>query len=159
MLALVRLRKNKPELPVKLLLVELEEKKLCPPGMRLSLTTAYRILQREGLAGKPAAAKVDRRRYEAEFPNDIWQSDVMHGPSPMAGDRKRKTYLIAFLDDHSRLLFHTELFLSENLLSWLVAFRRVLLTRGLPRKLYVDNGAVPSVLAISSGSALRWASP
>lgn len=140
-LALVRLRKNKPEAPVKRLLVELEEKKLCPPGMRLSLTTAYRILQREGLTGKPAAAKIDRRRYEAEFPNDIWQSDVMHGPSLLAGDRKRKTYLIAFLDDHSRLLPHAEFFLSENLHSWLVAFRRALLTRGLPRKLYVDNGA------------------
>ena len=50
-------------------------------------------------------------------------------------------YLIGFLDDHSRLLPHAEFYLSEQLDSWLDAFRKALLTRGVPRKLYVDNGA------------------
>ncbi|MDZ7700622.1 MAG: hypothetical protein U5J98_00365 [Halobacteriales archaeon] len=29
---------------------------------------------------KPGRKAEDRRRYEAELPNDLWQADVMHGP-------------------------------------------------------------------------------
>ena len=85
-------------------------------------------------------APVDRRRFEAELPNDIWQSDVMHGPSVQVEGKKRKAYLIAFLDDMSRLICHAQFYLSENLEAYLDALRQALLTRGLPRKLYVDNG-------------------
>lgn len=140
-LALVRLKREKPALPVARLITEMEEKNLISPGFKLYPSTAYRILQREGVSRRQAAAKVDRRRFEAEFPNDMWQSDVMHGPHVLINGKKRKSYLIAFLDDHSRLLPHTEFYLSERLDSWLDAFRQALLTRGLPRKLYVDNGA------------------
>ena len=45
--ALVRLRKQKPKLPVNRLIEELGDKNLLPPGMHLSLSTAYRILKRE----------------------------------------------------------------------------------------------------------------
>lgn len=141
LLSLVKLRKEFPTLPVRLLIDEMEKRNLCPPGMVLSLSTAYRHLNKEGLMAPQTTEKVDRRRYEAQYPNDIWQSDAMHGPKVMANGKKRKTYLIAFLDDHSRLLPHGEFYLSERLDSWLDAFRKALLTRGLPRKLYVDNGA------------------
>jgi hypothetical protein len=57
------------------------------------------------------------------------------------GEKMRKTYLIAFLDDHSRLVPHGEFYLSEGLVCFLDAFEKCLLKRGLPRKLYVDNGA------------------
>ena len=77
---------------------------LISPGFTLCLSTAYRILKNEGVSGRHPADQVDRRRYEAEFPNDIWQSDVMHGPHVLVNGKKRKSYLIAFLDDHSRLL-------------------------------------------------------
>lgn len=140
-LSLVKLRKELAGLPVVKLLEEMEKRHLMPPGMPVSLTTAYRILKQEGLSGNTSVGKVDRRRYEAQYPNDIWQSDVMHGPKVETDERKKKTYLIAFLDDHSRLLPHAEFYLSEGLDSWLDAFRQALLTRGIPRKLYVDNGA------------------
>lgn len=140
-LALTRLRKAKPNLPVVRLIAEMAEKGLVSPGYTLRLSTAYRILKQAGLSGRPGADPVDRRRFEAEFPNDIWQSDVMHGPQILDGGKKRKSYLIAFLDDHSRLIPHAQFSLSENLACWLEAFRGALSTRGLPRKLYVDNGA------------------
>ena len=38
-------------------------------------------------------------RFEADAPNERWVGDALHGPK-VAG---RKTYLFAFLDDHSRL--------------------------------------------------------
>jgi len=140
-LSLVRLRKEMPDLPVNRLLVEMEKRNLFLPGQSISLSSAYRILKQEGLSGPVAGTKTDRRRFEAEYPNDIWQSDVMHGPQVEVDGRKRKAYLIGFLDDHSRLLPHAEFYPSERLTSWLDAFRQALLFRGLPRKLYVDNGA------------------
>lgn len=123
------------------MLVELGRKKAVPsghapePDHNLSHSAARRVGRQTGWG------KVDRSRYEAEIPNDIWQSDVMHGPSLVVDGGRRKTYLIAFLDDHLRLLPHAEFFLSENLQSLLAAFRRALLTRRQPRKLYADNGA------------------
>ena len=140
-LALIKLRRQMVGLPVNRLLAEMEKRNLCPADTTISKSTAYRILKQAGLSGRASADKVDRRRYEAEFPNDIWQSDVMHGPQVEVNGKKRKAYLIAFLDDHSRLLPHAEFFLSEQLKVWLDAFRQALLTRGMPRKLYVDNGA------------------
>ena len=84
---------------------------------------------------------VDRRKFEAELPNDLWQSDVMHGPRVDVDGKMRKTYLIAMIDDHSRLIVYARFYLSENLASYLDAFENAIATRGLPRKLYVDNGA------------------
>lgn len=141
--ALVRLKKQKPGVPVDRILREMEEKSLITPGIHLARSTAYRILKEHGLTRKAlhGGVPIDRRRFEAEYPNDIWQSDVMHGPSVEEDGKKRKTYLIAVLDDHSRLLPHAEFYLSERLDSWLDVFRQALLGRGLPRKLYVDNGA------------------
>lgn len=140
-LSLVRLRKAKPLLPVAHLIEEMEKKGLVSPGYTLRLSTAYRVLKRAGLSGRPGSDPIDRRRFEAEFPNDIWQSDVMHGPHVVVDGKKRKSYLIAFLDDHSRLITQAQFTLSENLASFLTVFRGALTTRGLPRKLYVDNGS------------------
>ncbi len=139
--ALVRLKKEKPQVPVKNLLEEIKEKNLLTPGTSLYPSTAYRILKEHGLTRHRKEDQVDRRRFEAEYPNDIWQSDVMHGPQVFCQGRMRKAYLVAVLDDHSRLLPHAEFYLSEKLHSWLDVFRQALLTRGMPRKLYVDNGA------------------
>ena len=66
-LSLVKLRKEMVGLPVVKLLEEMEKRQLMPPGMTISLTTAYRILKQEGLSGKQAGAKVDRSRYEAQI--------------------------------------------------------------------------------------------
>lgn len=139
-LAIVRVKKEKPSLPVTDLIKFMEKNKLITPGISLYPATVYRILREEGLDRK-TAGKVDRRRFEAEYPNDIWQSDIMHGPQVRVGEKMRKSYLIAFIDDHSRLLPQAEFYLNERLSSWLDAFAKALKTRGLPRKLYVDNGS------------------
>jgi transposase InsO family protein len=134
------MKREKPSLPAAGLINELHKKDLITPGITLYPSTVYRILQREGV-GRELAGKTDRRRFEAEYPNDIWQSDVMHGPMVRVDNKMRKSYLIAFIDDHSRLLPQAEFYLNERLVSWLDAFRKALLTRGLPRRLYVDNGS------------------
>jgi transposase InsO family protein len=92
----------------------------------LAQSTLWRLLKREGLMQRGEQAAVDRRRFEAELPNDIWQSDVMHGPAVGAQGQNRKAYLIAFIDDMSRLICHAQFYLSENLDCYLDALRQAL---------------------------------
>ena len=69
-------------------------------------------------------------------------SDVMHGPSVLVGERtKRKTYLIAFIDDATRVIPYATFTLAENTATFLPVLKQAIARRGLPQRLYVDNGA------------------
>jgi putative transposase len=138
-LALIGLRREMPHATVRSLIRVAQERRLVDCEQHLAESTVWRLLKRQGFMRREHAP-VDRRRYEAELPNDIWQSDVMHGPPVRVEGKSRKTYLIAFIDDMSRLICHAQFYLSENLDCYLDSLRQALLTRGLPRKLYVDNG-------------------
>jgi len=140
-LNLIHLRQEMPEATVPVLIRTMKKRSLLLPDKELKPTTVYRFLHAQNLMKPPEDQKQDRRKFEAELPNDIWQSDVMHGPMVSVGERQRKSYLIAFIDDHSRLIPYARFYLSEKLTSFLDAFEKALLKRGLPRKLYVDNGA------------------
>jgi putative transposase len=137
---IIALRKEMPHVTLPVLLRSARERKIILPGTKLAHSTLYRFLTARGLMDQPALPPRDRRKFEADKPNDLWQSDVMHGPMVVVEGKQRKTYLTAFIDDHSRLIPYAEFFLSERLDSFLDALRMALLTRGLPRKLYVDNG-------------------
>jgi putative transposase len=139
-LALIHLRKELPKVAVSDLIKTMRKRGLIPPGTQLSLSTVYRLFHRHHLMPHWTAAPQDRRKFEAELPNDLWQSDCMHGPQVEVDGRMRKSYLFAFLDDHSRLVPHAQFYLSEGLSSYLDALEQALLRRGLPRKLYLDNG-------------------
>jgi putative transposase len=139
-LALMRLRSELPKATVASLITEMNRRGLVSPGLSLAPTTVYRFLDNHGLMKMTQSSPEDRRKFEAELPNDLWQSDCMHGPMVEHEGKRRKTYLIAFIDDHSRLVPHAEFFFSESLDSFLKALKQALSTRGLPRKLYTDNG-------------------
>jgi transposase InsO family protein len=141
-LSLLALRRQRPKLPVPELVRVLGERQTgAGLGRGPSLSTVYRFLHQHDLMGPAVSEREDRRKFEAELPNDLWQSDVMHGPLVTMGEKRRKSYLIAFLDDHSRLVTHGAFYPSEGLPPFLEAFSQALLKRGLPRKLYVDNGS------------------
>jgi putative transposase len=61
----------------------------------------------------------DMRKFEVQMPNDLWQSDCMHGPKVLHGGKLRKTYLFAIIDDHSRLIAHGQFYLAETLENYL----------------------------------------
>ena len=138
-LSLMSLRKDMPKATVPVLMEKMEDRGLVTPGITLNPSTVYRFLNDQGLMRRDSAKK-DRRKFEAELPNDLWQSDVMHGPKVEVDGRQKKAYLIAIIDDHSRLIPHAEFYLSEALDSYLKCLEDALSKRGLPRKLYVDNG-------------------
>jgi len=139
-LVLLDQRRMMPKLSVPELIQTVKNQQLIAADVDLGQTTVYRLFHHHELMQKEAAP-VDRRKFEAELPNDLWQSDVMHGPILQYGDKRRKSYLIAFIDDHSRLVPHAQFYPSEALAPFMEAFIAALRKRGLPRKLYVDNGA------------------
>jgi putative transposase len=161
---LVALRKQMPTAPVYALIEAADKRGLITPGTKLSQTTVYRFLHQRDLMGQVGDGQVDRRKFEAELPNDLWQSDVMHGPHVLCDGKLKKTYLIAFIDDHSRLVPYGAFFFSEGVGCYLKALEQAVLTRGLPRKLYVDNGSAfrshhLESVAASLGFALIHATP
>ena len=139
-LALVECRRKMPGLTVPALIQIMRDQKLVSAGISLNPSTVYRFLHSHNLMIRENSP-VDRRKFEAELPNDLWQCDAMHGPLLMSGGKKRKSYMIAFIDDHSRLIPHGQFYFSEGLHCFMDAFRQALLKRGLPRKLYTDNGS------------------
>jgi putative transposase len=76
-------------------------------------------------------------RFEADARNERWTGDALHGPV-LAG---RKTYLFAFIDDHSRALVGYRWGHSEDTVRLEAALRAGLASRGVPKVVYLDNGS------------------
>lgn len=116
------------------------ERNVLAPSFGVSLQTLYRLFTRHGL-DETGSDGVDRRKFEAELPNDLWQADIMHGPLIVdSKGNKRKAFLFAIIDDHSRLIVHAGFYLNERLENFLDCFKTAAAKRGLPRRLYLDNG-------------------
>ena len=114
-LAIKEIKAEKPDLTGIALIEELHHRRYLKITENLNLTVLYRFLKDANIK-RPSLKNVDRRAFEASAPNEVWQSDVMHGPYVRDGNKKRKTYLIAIIDDHSRLITHAEFHFSEKLI-------------------------------------------
>lgn len=141
---LIAMKEANPALSIRLLIEELRRDGTLAPDALLPVSTVHRLFQKNGLMRKNPgeASGNDRRRFAFARAGQLWTSDVMHGPSvTVAGRGRRKTYLIAFLDDATRVVTHAGFTLSENTATFLPLFKRAIIRRGLPDRLYVDNGA------------------
>jgi putative transposase len=110
----------------------------------LPVSTVHRLLSRAGVMGKRPEdpTNKDRRRFGYEHAGELWMSDVMHGPAVVVGGRrKQKSYLIGFLDDATRVVPYAAFALSENTGAFLPVLRQAVMRRGIPLRLYVDNGS------------------
>jgi len=150
--ALVNLKKDRMNVSLPVLLKEARAKGILPARYMVSYATIYRIFKQHGVS-EADHVWPDRRKFEAELPNDIWQSDCMHGPKVFSEGKMKKTYLFAFIDDMSRLIPHAEFYLNERIDSYTDALTKALSKRGLPRKLYVDNGATFSTQLLNHAMA------
>jgi putative transposase len=138
--ALVALRREMPAVSLPVFLKLARSRAIISAERAPSKDSLYRLFKRHGLE-KDLRLPADRRRFETEMVNDLWQSDCMHGPRVIHEKKLRKSYLFAVIDDHSRLIPHAQFYLSENLDSFRDCLLQALEKRGLPRRLYVDNGS------------------
>ena len=142
--ALLAFKQDQPELSIPQLIRLARERGTVPESLTLPHSTVHRLLSRAGLMQKEreAPSEQDRRRFAFAHAGEMWMSDVMHGPSVTVGERtRRKAYLIAFLDDATRVVPYCAFALSENTQAFLPVFKQALMRRGIPQRLYVDNGA------------------
>lgn len=143
-LAIIDVLKTNSKVKTKAIIRELLRQKIIKDSSSINYATIYRFVKKEKQNPLRKDCYDDRRRFEAQYTNQIWQSDVMHGPHILSGDgggKKKKCYLIAFIDDHSRFIVHAEFFFSENVHDFKIALQAALGARGLPQTLYVDNGS------------------
>ena len=139
---LVAIKEDGPGLSVRAVIDAAAERGL-PDGVRPAPSTVHRLLAREGLVGKGAGERPpeDRRRFSYRLAGELWMSDVMHGPAVPDGRRRRKAYLIAFIDDATRVVPFAAFAFADNVQAFLPALRNAVMRRGIPQRLYVDNGA------------------
>lgn len=139
------LKKEVPARSLDQLIHIAEEMDLIERGV-LRRSTVHRVLQAAGISGRPKAksTRKDLDRFEAVAPNELWQSDMVMGPwlpDPATGKMRRAKFF-GFLDDHSRLLLHGRFAFAESLPHLELVMRRSLQKRGVPRRVYYDNGKV-----------------
>lgn len=112
---------------------------LATQGLSVHERTLQRHFARLGLTRRLAVAPRAYGRFEAEHRNELWTGDALHGPA--LGSPPHKTYLFAFIDDHSRLLTGYRWGFAEDTVRLEAALRRGLESRGTPDAVYVDNGS------------------
>lgn len=106
----------------------------------------------------------ERKSYAFEHPNDSWQTDTTSGPYIIIKGLKYKTYIIVFIDDHSRMIVGCRAFFNDTAINMQEVLKEAILNNGIPRQIYADNGGPYSnkqleIICARLGIVLRNARP
>jgi putative transposase len=132
------LKRERPERTA----AQVREIMLAAGGLAPGLRTLQTHLARERLnvrADGRSPGKV-YGRFEASVRNELWTGDGLHGPT-LAGIAARRAVLLAFIDDHSRLLVGWRWGTGEDVFRLEAALRSGLMARGVPHAILVDRGS------------------
>ena len=140
---LIALRKERPSASVESVMKAVTLAGKVPEGTRLRRSTVYRLLSRTSPAPPAPCGEPDALAFTYPHANDLWTSDLMHGPRLLVPGRRDggKTYLYAFLDDATRMVPFAGFYGAENAACFQEALKQGVLRRGIPRRLYCDNGS------------------
>lgn len=134
--------RDRPSIDGATVLKELTARKVIEEG-EISLSSFYRFRKSRKLTKQGLKSGTTFRAYEFENPCDCFQTDFLYGPKIFTRDQKfRRTYLIAVIDDCTRVVAHGQFYFDQNLESFLDTLKQAFLKRGVPRRLYLDNGQV-----------------
>ena len=129
-----------PTVPLKVLYTHWQQSQRPLP----SISVLYRYLRRQGLDRKSLrSGRLETgptKAFEAPHVNDLWMVDFSPGPTLSVGGKTRLTHLCVLVDDHSRLIPFAAYYPQANTEAFHHAFKEAILRRGLPRKLYTDQG-------------------
>lgn len=105
-----------------------------------SVSTIWRVLRRRGFV-TPQPHKRPRSswvRFEADLPNECWQSDVTHWNLDDGSDVE----ICNVIDDHSRLCIASRVFSVTTARDVLDVLRAAFGSAGMPQSVLTDNGCV-----------------
>lgn len=100
--------------------------------------TINNIFQKEGLSRENKKRVKAIIRFEAEYPNDLWQTDIM---GKIAFKNLGVLYLIATLDDHSRFVPAGRWFKTQGKINVFQVWYESLSKCGLPNAMLQDEGS------------------
>ena len=139
---ILEVKKAYPKAPNTVIYDKLIENGIVKEG-QISLTTLYRFLNSSNCKNiQETEEKKEIKRFAHQYINELWYGDVMYGPYIQEGRKKKPTYLMAYIDDASRLVAHAEFYYTQNLESLRHSFKEAVLKRGIPTLLYTDNGKI-----------------
>jgi transposase InsO family protein len=109
----------------------------------VSERTVQRYIKVHGLKNPADSGSAkDRKAFEEPFFGAMWQADTCYFPYiPDEKGKKQRTYLLAIVDDHSRMVVGARLFFEDNAYNFQKLFKDSVAMAGIPNKLYVDHGA------------------
>jgi transposase InsO family protein len=136
--------KNQPAIAIKVLYRLWKQQDPTLPA----LSAIYRALHRHDLGQRSRhylmrqAISGPTKAFEAPLVNELWMADFSPGPFlHLTGQKKATpTHLCALLDDHSRLVPYAAYYLRADTRSFHHSLQEAIVRRGLPRKLYTDQG-------------------
>lgn len=142
----VELKQELPERSLRRIIKILEGEGYCKIG-ELKRSTLSRHFNSMGLGAsdmkKLKSEGAAARRFVKDGRNKLWQADLKYGPYIKTTDGKRKrTYMLAFIDDATRLVCHAEFYDNQRLPVLEDCFRKAILKFGKPDAVYVDNGKI-----------------
>lgn len=133
-----------PAIPVKVLYRQWKEADPKLPAV----SAIYRALQGQSLDQRSRrylvcqALSGPAKAFEAPWVNELWMVDFSPGPFLSVSGQKKAlaTQLCAIIDDHSRVIAHAAYYENADTRCFHQSLKEALRRRGLPRKLYTDQG-------------------
>ncbi|MGV3465477.1 MAG: DDE-type integrase/transposase/recombinase [Heyndrickxia sp.] len=138
---IVTLRKQSLDMPVTVFYEQLIKSGEIMAN-EVSYSTIRRLIKKHHLTVKPGATTPERKRFAYDRINILWQTDLSHGPYIPVNGRQKKTFLIAYIDDCSRLVPYAQFFTSEGFDGIRTVTKEAFIRRGLPKMIYADNGKI-----------------
>jgi transposase InsO family protein len=143
--AAIELREELPQRSIRAIKKILESEGLATKD-QIKRSTLDEQLRKNGYSKKDMKFKSNgttARRFVRVGRNTCWQSDVKYGPYiPSKDGKMKRTYLIVFIDDATRLVTHAQFYDNQRLPILENAFKRAVLKYGKPDDIYVDNGKI-----------------
>ena len=133
---IIILKRNYPRLSATGILKMLRESGVTKD--QISLSTVNRVINS---LPKERTGIEPMYRYELEHINEVWCGDSSHGPYLYRDKAKVKLYIIALIDDASRLITAARLFEADNTVNLLSTMKLAVSKYGKPKRFNFDNGS------------------
>jgi len=156
------LKKEYPRIPATLIHQKLLDNCTVNKG-DISLSTVNRFVNQLKIENNYTNNK-DMRRYERAHINEVWCGDSSVGPYINIDGKKKRTYIIALLDDASRYIVGIDIFFNDNFINLMSVMKTAVTRYGKPKILNFDNGASYKnkqieLLAARVGTTISYCAP
>lgn len=159
---IVYLKQEYPRLPATLIKQKLLDNGTIKEG-DISLSTINRFINERFYSNENTKNK-DMRRYERKHINEVWNGDSSVGPYIKLNGKKERTYIIALIDDASRMIVGIDIFLNDNFVNLMSVIRSGVSCYGKPKLFNFDNGSnyrsnQMALVSARLGSTINYCAP